>query len=71
MLDRIDRYTTSAERPHGEIIQASLRNFLEMLPLDGYAEFLKDIDSKLGDEGLYEAFSNLYTSLRSRSKYDP
>lgn len=68
MLDRIDRYTTSAERPHDEILQASLRNFLEMLPPDGCAELLKDIDSKPGDEGLYEVFSNLYTGLRCRSK---
>ncbi|KAJ5774636.1 hypothetical protein N7457_009532 [Penicillium paradoxum] len=42
MLDRIDRYATSAERPHDEILQASLRNFLEMLPPDGCAELLKD-----------------------------
>ncbi|KXG50800.1 uncharacterized protein PGRI_063720 [Penicillium griseofulvum] len=66
MLERIDRYTTSAERPHDEILQASLRNFLEMLPPDGGAELLKDLDSKPGDEGLYEVFSNLYTGLRSR-----
>jgi hypothetical protein len=68
ILDRIDRYTTSAERPRDEILQASLRNFLEMLPTDGCAELLKDIDSKPGDEGLYEVFSNLYTGLRSWSK---
>ncbi|KAJ5718482.1 hypothetical protein N7488_004128, partial [Penicillium malachiteum] len=66
VLDRIDRYTTSAERRNDEILQASLRNFLEMLPPDGCAELLKDIDSHPGDEGLYQVFRNLYTGLRSR-----
>ncbi|KAJ5346347.1 hypothetical protein N7541_008829 [Penicillium brevicompactum] len=67
----IENYNLTSTRQHDDLVQPTLRAFLEFLPEDGKHSLLKDINSAMDDDQkLYQIFHNLYTSLRTPSKFD-
>lgn len=67
----LDSYNPSIQRDHIDIVKPALYAFLEFLPEDGRHELITDINKTGGnEETLYGVFDNLYTALRSLSKWE-
>jgi hypothetical protein len=68
----IDQYQPAKRGPHEGLVQNALRASMEWLPVDGRNNIVNDFNKAHethGDDGLYEVLQNLYTGLRSRSKF--
>lgn len=66
---RIDNYIPQNRGPHENILRISLQAFLDHLPDAGRSAIAKDIIDLEDDNGIYEYFCNLYTGLRTRSRF--